>query len=269
MPIRPAISATLVLALTGCSSLALVEPREATYLSSGSAVAVIAEAQPGFRSAKVTIDGNDVTSQMRQVSPQRIEGTVALPAGISTIVVDAQPAPSYFVPYPSPLSVRRRVCVLPSAPSTGPSKSAFSVGSGQSWGVQSTALPRVINNGIAATTRWQFDRLGGPFSTVGLISSVDAPCRCLRSSDPAQGAPIALAMCDPQDTLQQWQSLAPVATAPAQLRFQNFGRGASDACLTEGAPPARVLIQLGCQDTPNQLWTVRDTATNAVLNSPW
>ncbi len=191
MLIRAWTLLTATLALAGCSSLTLVEPTEETYFPPGSGIAVIAVASPEFTSSKVTINGNDVTSQLRQVSPQRIEGSVAVAAGLHTLVVDATVPCSTCATNPSPVSVRRQVCVLPPGPSSGPSKIEFSVGSGQSWGVQSPALPRVISNGVANVLHWEFVRLGSAFSSVGLISSIEAPCRCLRSSDPVPGALIA------------------------------------------------------------------------------
>ena len=161
MPIRAATLLTALFTVTGCSSLTLVEPKEETYLPSGSGVTVVAIARPEFAASKVTIDGTDVTSQLRQTSPQQLEGNVAVAAGVHTLVVEAKVACSTCSSNPSPLTIRRQVCVLPPGPATGPAKRAFSVGSGQSWGVQSLALPRVINNGIAEFLRWDFIRIGG------------------------------------------------------------------------------------------------------------
>jgi hypothetical protein len=49
-------------------------------------------------------------------------------------------------------------------------------------------------------------------------------------------------------------------------RIQNNGRGISDACLTEGVNG--VLVQRPCNDTPQQLWSIRDNITG-MLGSPF
>ena len=43
-------------------------------------------------------------------------------------------------------------------------------------------------------------------------------------------------------------------------RFQNMGRGVSDACLTESVNGQ--LIQQSCQDLSSQLWIVLDGTAN-------
>ncbi len=266
---RRLISMIAVALQVGCSSLTIQEPKDNIFIVSGVSTPVIAVARPQFTSSKVTINGNDVTQQMQQVSPQQIQGNFSLADGNHGILVEAVVPCWYCSGSSTRIEFSRQVCVVPQTPQTGPFKSAYSVGSGQSWGPGSPDLPRLITNGVAQQTRWNFRRLAGAFSSTGLIESSDAPCRCLRSTALAQGVLIILAMCNESDPMQQWQSLSIPASGSSQFRFQNNGFGTSEACLTEGPAPGRVLVRSSCNDAPNQLWTIRDGPTNAILNSPW
>jgi hypothetical protein len=73
-------------------------------------------------------------------------------------------------------------------------------------------------------------------------------------------------MCDEHDATQQWQAIQVQPFGTGNYRFQNFGRAASAACLTES--PNSVLIQRACNDTPDQLWSIRDN-TNGMFGRPF
>jgi hypothetical protein len=105
-------------------------------------------------------------------------------------------------------------------------------------------------------TRWNFNRIGGIASNRGLIQSVANSCLCLRSTADLDGTPIGLALCDQNDSTQQWSALQATNGGSTDLRVQNDGRGISSACLTEGANNA--LVQSSCSDTPNQVWSIKD-----------
>ena len=66
---------------------------------------------------------------------------------------------------------------------------------------------------------------------------------------------VVVAQCDPNDRTQLWEAFL-IPNTGDNYRFQNFGRSTSSACLTQGSNSQ--LIQGGCLDHDNQLWTIRD-----------
>ncbi len=85
-----------------------------------------------------------------------------------------------------------------------------------------------------------------------------------------QNAQIGLSACDSDDPLQRWQTfrIGAVVNNKAFYRFQNMGRGLSDACLTEGANGQ--LVQRSCNDADTQLWAVRrSTGVFETSTVPW
>jgi hypothetical protein len=85
----------------------------------------------------------------------------------------------------------------------------------------------------------------------------------MRSMADAQDTPIGLAVCDANDPLQQGQALQ-TGGGNGGFRFQNMGRGISNACLTEGSN--NVLVQRACQDKPGQLWSIKDNTTGQFVS---
>jgi hypothetical protein len=77
----------------------------------------------------------------------------------------------------------------------------------------------------------------------------------MTSMDDAADSPIGLAICDASDQTQLWQEFE-IPNTGGLHRFQNFGRGTSSACLTEGSN--KKLVQQNRLDHDNQLWKIVD-----------
>ncbi len=172
----------------------------------------------------------------------------------------------YCSPQPWQASYQTNYCVASQSSLTTPSKTALAKGDNLTWVKTSETTVGVGADAGTLFTRWNLIRLGGIASSTGLIQSTENSCECMRSMDAAQGTAIGLVICDPTDTTQQWQALQVAPFGTGNYRLENNGRGISDACLTEG--PNSVLIQKACNDTPDQLWSVRDN-TNATLGPPF
>jgi hypothetical protein len=209
---------------------------------------------------RVAVDGNDVSGQINYVSDAESRGQLSLPAGVHTVSASATVPCWYCSPQATQLSSQAKICVASVPSLTAMSETAIANSDGLVWSKTSDTSVSVAADGGTALTRWSVTRLGGIASSIGLISSIDNSCLCMRSVDASQSSPIGLAVCDGNDPLQQWQFLAIPAGGPNAFRVQNNGRGISDACLTEN-PSNHVLVQLSCNDTPNQLWKFRDNTT--------
>ncbi|MEP6609410.1 MAG: ricin-type beta-trefoil lectin domain protein [Burkholderiaceae bacterium] len=270
MLVRHACGLVVVAALTACSSFDVVQPKDGAIITLPARTKVAMQGNPGLSGVQVKVDGADVSNQMNYVASARSEGDLALLAGNHTINVQADVPCWYCSGQSYRPTEQRKICVIPPGPLTGPSKTARSNATGKlSWSTASSTSVVVGIDASTPKTRWNFRRLGGFASTTGLIESAEFPCRCLRSMAATQGEPIGLATCDDSDVLQQWQSLPEVTFGPGNFRFQNNGRGISDACLTEGAAPDRILLQRACNTLSTQAWSIKDNTTGMVGGAPW
>ena len=270
MLLRRTLGLVVIAAVTACSSFDVMQPQDQTIITSPSSTKVAIEGNPRLSGVQVRVDGTDVSNQINAVSAARSEGDLTIPLGPHTVDVQADVPCWYCGGGWFHHTAQRKICVVAPGPLTGPSKTPRSNASGNlSWSTAGGAGVSVAADAGTPSTRWSFRRLGGFVSNRGLIESVELPCRCLRSMAATSNTPIGLAICDPSDALQQWTSLQGVGFTPGNFRFQNDGRPISDACLTEGAAPERQLIQRNCNDTPEQVWSVRDNATGTSGGSPW
>jgi hypothetical protein len=271
MPLKLTLNLVAVAALlTGCSSFNVVQPQDQTIITSPAGTKVAIEGNPRLSGVQVRVDGTDVSNQITAASAARSEGDLSIPTGVHIIDVQADVPCWYCGGGWFHHTAQRKICVVAPGPLTGPSKTPRSNASGNlSWSTAGGAGLSVTADTGTPSTRWNFRRIGGFASYRGIIESVERPCRCLRSMEAASNTPIGMAICDANDPLQQWTSLPGVGYAPGNFRFQNDGRAISDACLTEGAAPQRPLIQRNCNDTPEQVWSLRDNTTGTPASSPW
>jgi hypothetical protein len=200
------------------------------------------------------------------VSDAQSKGQLSLAAGAHSIIATATVPCWYCTAKAWQASFQTNFCVASQTSTNTPSKTALAKGDNLSWAKTSDTAVGVAADSGSLTTRWNLIRLGGIASTTGLIKSTENDCLCIRSMDAQQGTPISLAVCDGSDVLQQWQALQMPPFGTGNYRIQNNGRVVSDACLTEGANG--VLVQRACNDTPDQLWSVRDN-TNGQLGPPF
>lgn len=215
------------------------------------------------------LDGNNVTGQFSQLSGSQVQQATLtnLAPGRHTLAASADTLQWWFlIPYCGGGSDTANFCVAAQTSLSTPSKTALANRDNLSWTKTSDTTVGVAADAGTLMTRWNLIRLGGFASTTGLIQSTEHSCLCMRSVDDKQGTPIGLVMCDANDATQQWQALQVPPFGTGNYRFQNNGRGISDACLTEG--PNNVLIQRACNDTPDQLWSIRDN-TNGLLGPPF
>jgi len=267
MLLKHALGLLAIAVLTACSSFNVVQPQDGAIVTLPAATPVTIEGSPSLSGVQVSVNGTNVSNQITTVSNARSEGMLNLPAGQHTIDVQADVPCWYCAGQWFHHTAQRKICVVAPGPLTGPSKTPRSNAAGNmSWSTAGGSGVGVAADAGGPSTRWGFRRLGGIASNRGLIESVEFPCRCLRSMADAQNTPIGLARCDMADALQQWTSLQAVGAAAGNFRFQNDGRGLSDACLTESSG---VLVQRACNDTPPQVWSIRDNVTNMTGGSPW
>lgn len=265
--------ATMVLA--SCSSLTIRYPDDGAVIQSTTTpltVPVTVEGRPsltGLTMQSGQTGTTDVTAQMNRTSQTQFDGRVSVVAGRNKLVATGTIPCWYCSGGATSFPVERNICVY-AGPLGTPEKTASAVAPGNlSWSLANRSTVVVAPDTGAPAVRWQFLRIGGIGSSGGQIRSVDTPCLCLRSMDPAQNAPVGLAICDSTDVLQQWVALPALGKPPTQLRIQNNGRGASDACLTQNGGSGTPLVHRACQDTPEQLWTVRDNASGRIETNPF
>jgi hypothetical protein len=251
--------AALAIALSSCSSFSITAPRDGGIVLAPATTPITVKASPSMTALRVAIDGNDVTGQINSISAGESIGQVALPPGMHTVTASADVACWYCSPQPWQATYQNKFCVATQTSTATASKTALAKGDGRSWNKTSNTTVGVAADTGTLMTRWTLVSKGGFTSTTGQIRSTENTCLCMRSMDAAQGTPVGLALCDPNDPLQQWQALQMPPGGTGNYRVQNTGRGVSDACLTEGAND--VLIQRSCNDTPEQLWSVRDNTT--------
>src|SRR5262245_28307777 len=248
-----------ILLLTGC--VTIIQPKNmATTRSSSVKAEVSFRSQVCAGTFNAVLDGNNVTGQFSQLPGSQVQQATLtnLAFGRHTLIASADTLQFWFlIPYCGGSSDTVNFCVAaPTSPST-PSKTAFAKRDNLSWTKTSDTTIGMAMDAGTLVTRWNLMRLGGAGSGRGLIQSTENPCLCMRSMDDNQGTPIGLAICDTNDTTQQWTAFPVLGTG--NFRIQNSGRGISNACLTEGQNNA--LIQRECRDTPDQLWSIRDNVT--------
>lgn len=272
MRLRNALGLAAIAALAACSSFDVVRPKDGTVVTLPATTNVTIDGSPRLSGVRLRVDGTDHSNQLTMnSSATRSEGNLSLPAGNHSIEVEADVPCWYCTGQSFHHTAQRKICVASPGSPSAPSKTPRANAPGSlSWSTASDERVVVAAAGTTLNTRWNFRRLGGIASSTGLIESIQFPCRCLRSMEATQGAPVGLVMCDINDPLQQWQSLQATGAYPSgNLRFQNNGRGLSDACLTEGPAPDKLLIQRACNDTPDQVWRITDNITGQSGVSPW
>jgi hypothetical protein len=253
-------------ALSACSSFSITSPQDGTVVKLPATTNVTVGANPSMTGLQVKVDGADVSNQIAFVSDAQSRGPLSLPAGRHAISATATVPCWYCSPQPWQASFQTNVCVAGQTSPATPSKTALAKGDTLSWVKTSDTTVGMAPDAGAVSTHWSLIRLGGIASSTGLIQSTENECLCMRSMAAASDTPIGLAVCDGTDPLQQWQALQVPPFGPGNYRIQNNGRGISDACLTEGAN--NVLVQRPCNDTPQQLWSIRDNITG-MLGSPF
>lgn len=277
MNTRPLLAPWLALMplITACSSLTVVEPRDGSIHVAGPGVPLLARTSGDIRSHSVTVNGQAASPPVPRTAPREISGALNLGYGSQKIVVSTTMDCALCSGGSASLQAERQVCVRPATRYPGVFVTALGPAVGgaspQAWGAVPTASgleARVVPDSAGPLVSWRFTRLAGAFSEVGVIESVEQPCRCLRSASPTPGSPLELATCDPADPLQRWQFL-PLPGPTREARVQNLGRSVSDACITEGPPPEKRLIQAVCQDSPPQRWRFRDNASSNINAMPW
>ena len=264
--IRLVIACAAVSLLTACSNFGISAPTDGSLIKSPPPTPVTITANPSMTSLVVKLNGTDVTSSMTATSGSVVNGSVMAPAGkLNVLTADANVDCWYCSPKTQQMHHQVTFCVAPASGLGSMSKTAFANGDKLSWSKTSDTAVGVAQDQNTFVTQWNLIRLGGITSSTGLISSTQDSCLCMRSMDTNQNTPIGLALCDPNDSTQQWQALQIPNTGNA-YRVQNTGRAISDACLTEGNN--NVLVQRACNDQPNQLWTFKDLTTGT-FGSPF
>lgn len=245
--------------LSACSNFRVIQPEEGTVFTNAR-LPIQFEGNPSISNPRVMLGTTDLTTQGSYAGSNRWQADVPLPNGEHILSIETD-VPCW---YCSGQSFRHRatvaICGAPATASTALLKTPAAQGDGQSWASVDAKTIKIEADANNARTRWNFRRLGGITSSDGLIESAAFPCHCLRSMEATQGAAIGFSACNINDTLQRWQALE-MPPGSGRYRIQNRGRGVSDACLTEGPAPERLLVQRGCNDTPEQLWTVRNNST--------
>jgi hypothetical protein len=259
-----------IAALTACNtSFDMPEPPElGRAVIAPATTKVLVNATPRIERFQVRVDGKDSTFRFNSAVDTRREADLNLAVGRHTVDVEADVSCWYCSGRAYHYVVKRNVCVLQQAgPSSAASKTPKAKADNLSWGTASDAKVVVVADAGTPKTRWSF--IGNPLGDKGIIESIEFPCRCLRSMDDKQNTSIGLAVCDRNDPVQVWQALKVLPFSDNRYRFQNTGRGISEACLTEGPAPDKLLVQRGCNDTPEQLWLLTDNTSGTAGVSPW
>ena len=265
---RQTIVAVCCLAFAGCSSFQVIEPADGAVITQPAATRITFEGKPQITHARVTDNTTDITAQGAMVGSDRWQANLNLPAGRHAIGIEADVPCSYCTGGSFKHTSVQNICVVAPRALTHVFKTPLAQGDSQTWAAVDERTIAIEPDAPSPRQRWNFIRLGGFASSDGLIESAAFPCRCLRSMDDQQRTPIGFYACNANDTFQQWQALPLPPGGSNRWRIQNRGRGVSSACLTEGPASDRRLIQKDCNDTPDQVWSVRDNGTMQ-LGSPF
>lgn len=277
--LRTCLAAIVVTALSACASSIKIEQPAAdsviTVPSSPAAAKVVVTGNDSYKGLRVTVDGTDVSNQMvyQGAGSNRDEGNLSLPLGRHTVVARAE-VPCWYCQGQTWTSTDTKTFCLVFAGAAGLTKTAFAQADNNSW--SSTGGANVSYAADAATnaTRWRMTpAVSGIGNNVGVIESMEFPCKCLRSPDDNNNSVMELAICDRTDPRQQWRGIRRQLTAGKGVySFESIASN-SFGCLTEQSGGTQ-LIQRACDITtvtPAQLWTVRKNTTNAFETdtNPW
>jgi hypothetical protein len=253
---------------TGCSSFSVIAPEDGTVITLPATTPVTFEGKPRITNSNVTVNNGSAGAGSYNAASDRWHADLNLPAGRYAIAIQADVPCSYCSGGSFKHTATQNICVVAPGSNSAALKTPLAQADGQTWAAVNDKTISIEPDAGNPRTRWNFTRLGGFTSTDGVIESAAFPCRCLRSMDDLQNTPIGFYACNTADPLQQWQALQVPPFNANRYRIQNRGRGVSSACLTQGPAPDRRLIQRNCNDTPEQLWTVRDNTTMQ-MGSPY
>jgi hypothetical protein len=257
----PILTVAVACWFSGCSCYELKSPKDGDVVRLPAKTVVTIEASPSMSALAVKLDGSNVTNQITWTAPPG-QGELAVPAGKHSLSADAD-VPCWYCSGTYHPSQTATFCVAAPWPSGTSTRTALARGDDKSWDKTSDAAVGFATDAGAPRTQWNLVRVSGISQSIGIIQSTENTCLCMQSMADQSDTPIGLAICDPSQQIQLWQSL-PIPNKGGHYRFQNFGRGTSSACLTEGANG--VLVQRGCLDTDDQLWRIRDNATGTIVS---
>jgi hypothetical protein len=232
-------------------------------------------ANADFTLQKVTVDDGtgpkDVTSQIGYKSSDTYEGDLQLAPGKTYTVVATAEIYCWYCTGQKWQSSAKKTFFVCSAPPPGTmTSSTFEQGGSMlSWANPSGATISLASDTGTSATRWKLRALiQSTTSDQGTIESVQSPCMCLRSSDDQPNTAPTLALCDQTDPRQQWFS-GLRQTGAGNKGFYDFNNVKTQHCLTEGG--GGQITQKDCNQTPDQLWAVRDNVANTFKSSsyPW
>lgn len=264
--------------LASCSSLSVRSPSDkAVILSTTSppTVPVVVEGLPSLTTLTMKsgrTGSTDVTGQMSRTSTTRSEGQVAVDPGSNKLVAEANVPCWWCSGGSTTITAERNICVY-SGPLSIPGATVRSVAPGAlTWSLGSAAVVTANSAGAVAgpAQRWVFRQIGRLLSNGGQIYAAANPCLCMQVMETRNETPIGMVKCDESDLRQLWTAFrAPVPGAPPEhLRIQSNALG-SNACLTQAGGPGTLVVQRDCNDTPEQLWIVRDNASGQDQTFPF
>lgn len=273
MPNRNLFSMGLTVAalvmLSACSSFTIDAPKDGSTIRAPATTKVVVVGKPSMSGLVVRVTDpnstNDVSSQINAISSTTSEGSLSLPVTRYSITAEADVPCWYCSNRTYHPSTQRTFCVAAQSwPSNAPSNAGLARADGLSWTKTSDTTVGVAPASGAELARWHLLRTSGIAQSMGIVQSTENSCLCMKSIDDLQETQIGLAICDASDRTQIWEAF-PVPNTGGHHRFQNFGRGVSSACLTEG--PNSTLVQRSCLDHDNQLWRIVDK--NNQVTSPF
>ncbi|MEO8186070.1 MAG: RICIN domain-containing protein [Burkholderiaceae bacterium] len=277
--LRTCLAAIVVTALSACASSIQIQQPAAdsviTVPSTPAATRVVVTGNDRYTGLRVTVDGTDVSNQMvyQGAGSNRDEGNLTLPLGRHTVVARAE-VPCWYCQGQTWTSTDTKSFCLVPAGAAGLTKTAFAQADNSSWSSTGGANASYAPDAATNATRWRMTPAAtGIGVNVGVIESVEFPCKCLRSPDDNNNSVIALALCDRTDQRQQWRGIRRQTTVGKGVYSFESVASNSFGCLTEQVGGTQV-IQRACDITnvtPAQLWTVRNNTTNAFEtdSNPW
>jgi hypothetical protein len=280
--IRLLSTAVAAAALSACTLLKIQAPSADVVITLPSPTQIVVTSSYSISNLKVTVDGNDVSSQVAYYQGSRnYIVNLTLTAGMHTVVASADAYCSTCSPQVQSVTDTKTFCVA--APGTSVSKTIFAQADNLSWSSSDARTVALATDAGTATTQWTLTGLGFNPS-LGNMRSTQFPCSCLRSpSNPdgsantTSGASVPLAPCDNTDPFQAWEGKNEDSTGTQglyQLRSNGIG-SFNFGCLAEGKDTTAGMLVLGtCDDnadTPERLWKVRrqDNMEFETNPDPW
>src|SRR5262249_14389072 len=200
-------------------------------------VTVTIDGEPKMSGLAVKVDGVDYSNQINWLSDSESSGVLRRQQGKRIITAEADVNCWYCSSQTYHPSSSRTVCVGPDQNQN--TKIAHSKSDDKNWvKINDTTIGVAVDDN---TPKFRWNTWGGIGSS-GLITSTENPCLCMHSTDQRAGIPIALAVCDPNDSSQVWQMVA--STLPAAVGYWAFQNVGFSGCLAEG--PNNTLIQSDC-----------------------